>query len=111
MAQQVAKDCVVALRYIMRNEKGEVLEDTMRSAPVNYLHGAAGILPLLQEQLEGLRRGDKKKVILPESNAGTEYSFDVTIDDVWVATSEEIVLGYPLQTTAETCDDNCDCYT
>jgi len=39
----IAKDMVVAIRYIMRNSKGVVLEDTMNATPVNYLHGAGGI--------------------------------------------------------------------
>ena len=111
MAQQVEKDCVVALRYVMHNGKGDVLEDTMQSLPVSYLHGSAGILPLLQKQLEGLQRGHKKKVILSkESGAGDEYSFDVIIDDVRVASPEEVVLGYPLPVTVDVCDDDCACY-
>lgn len=110
MLQQVTKDSVVALRYIMRNSRGDVLEDTMQSAPVHYLHGSAGILPLLQQQLEGAQRGDRKKVSLPESNAGDDFYFDVVIDEVRTASPEEIALGYPLKITSVVCDDNCDCY-
>lgn len=107
----VGKNMVVALRYVMRNGKGEILEDTMQSAPVNYVHGTAGILPLLQQQLEGLERGNKKKVILSKENgADDDFSFDVVIDDVRTASPEEVMLGYPLQVTVEACDEDCDCY-
>lgn len=109
--QKVATGCVVALRYIMHNAKGDVLEDTMQSAPVNYLHGSPGILPLLQTQLEGLQRGDRKTVLLSkESGAGDNFSFEVIIDDVRIASPEEIALGYPLQVTVDVCDDDCACY-
>ena len=107
---EVRKNMVVALRYVMRNDKGDVLEDTMQSAPVNYLHGSADILPLLQAQLEGLERGDKKMVMLPKNGADDAYSFDVVIDDVRVALAEEIVLGYPLQVMVNACGEDCACY-
>ncbi len=108
----VDKNMVVALRYMMRNDKGDVLEDTMQSSPVNYLHGSNGILPSLQEQLQGLKAGDKKKVLLSKQNseADDDFIFDVVIDDVREASEEEIMLGYPLSITTEKCDDDCYCY-
>lgn len=103
---------VVALRYSMRNGKGDVLEDIMQAAPVNYLHGSAGILPLLQQQLNGLKAGDRKKVFLLKnsSQADDDFEFDVVIDDVRTALPEEIVLGYPVQITTAICTDDCYCY-
>lgn len=103
---------VVALRYTMRNGKGEVLEDIMQSSPVNYLHGSTGILPLLQQQLEGLNAGDKKNVYLfkDSSAADDDFVFDVIIDDVRAALPEEIILGYAVQITTNTCNDDCSCY-
>jgi len=107
----VDKDMVVALRYIMRNGKGDVLEDTLQSSPVNYLHGSGGILSMLQQQLKGLKTGDKKKVHLFKGNeADDDFEFDVIIDDVRAALPEEIILGYPVQITTTICDDDCNCY-
>lgn len=107
----VAEGTVVSLRYIMRNIKGEVLEDTMQAAPVNYLHGAAGIHPSLQAQLEGLKAGDKKQVCLLKEICLTDnITFDVIIDDVRAALPEEIVLGYPVKITTATCESDCACY-
>jgi FKBP-type peptidyl-prolyl cis-trans isomerase SlyD len=108
----VDKNMVVALRYVMCNGKGDVLEDTMQSSPVNYLHGSTGILVLLQQQLRGLKVGDEKKVYLfkDSSEADDDFVFDVMIDDVRTALPEEIILGYPLQTTTKVCDDDCGCY-
>jgi len=108
----IDNNMVVALRYVMRNGNGEVLEDTMQAAPVNYLHGSKGILPLLQEQLQGLKAGDKKQVLLSKQNseADDNFVFDVVIDDVREALPEEIILGYPVQITTEVCNDDCYCY-
>ena len=109
---RVNKDMVVALRYIMRNGKGDVLEDITQSSPVNYLHGSGGILPMLQQQLESLKTGDKKKVYLFKNNSEAEddFEFDVIIDDVRAALPEEIILGYPVQITTNICNDDCNCY-
>ena len=108
----VDKNTVVALRYVMRKGNGDVLEDIMQSTPVNYLHGSGGILPSLQLQLEGLHKGDKKKVYLfkENSNADDDFIFDVVIDDIREALAEEIMLGYPVQITTAICNDDCVCY-
>lgn len=106
------KNRVVALRYIMRNSRGEILEDTMNSSPVNYLHGSPAILPMLQKQLQDMKAGDKKQIIVAKQNseADDDFVFDVIIDDVRAALPEEIALGYPVSITAEICKDDCDCY-
>jgi FKBP-type peptidyl-prolyl cis-trans isomerase SlyD len=108
----VAKNSVVSLRYNMKNSKGEVLENTMDSLPVSYLHGAAGILSLLQEQLEGLKAGDKKKVYLNSISGLIEedFVFEVIIDQVRAALEEEILLGYPVEVNVQACEADCDCY-
>ena len=109
----VAKDCVVALRYIMKDRRGELLENTMNRDPINYLHGSPGILPLLQSQIEGLNAGDKKTVYLAAESGLTndEFTFDVIIDDVRAASKEEIILGYPVKLTLQKCDESCECFS
>lgn len=109
----VGKDTVVAFRYIMKNGKGETLEDKITTEPVNYLQGTSSIQPLLQKQMEGLKPGDKKSVYLFSSAGLTtdDFVFDVIIDNVRLATEEEKLLGYPLQVTTEKCEINCTCYT
>ena len=109
---EVAANCVVSIRYIMKNEHGEVLENTMQGEPVAYLHGSTGILKILQQQLQGLKVGDKKAVHLPAEAGLTEHSFifEVVVDDVRMASKEEILLGYPVQLQVATCEADCACY-
>ena len=108
----IKNDKIVSMRYIMKDSKGEVLENTMNARPVSYLHGTPGILLLLQEQLAGLKAGDKKTVYLETKSGLTseDFIFDVIIDDVREALKEEIILGYPVQSSAEACEPDCECY-
>ena len=57
---QVQNNTVVAFRYIMKNSRNEILENTMDGIPTVYLHGTPAIQSLLQEQLQGLQEGGKK---------------------------------------------------
>jgi FKBP-type peptidyl-prolyl cis-trans isomerase SlyD len=108
----VDKNRVVSIRYIMKNSEGAMLENSMKAQPVSYLHGAAGILLLLQEQLKGLKTGDKKVVYLRAETGLTseDFVFDVIIDGVRIALDEEILLGYPVQDNVIACEENCECY-
>ena len=108
----IANNSVVSIRYIMKNSKEEVLENTMNNDPVNYLHGSTGILPLLQAQLEGLKTGDKKVVYLAAASGLTneDFIFEVIIDEVRAALKEEVLLGYPVKINVTKCEAACDCY-
>lgn len=108
----IAKDCIVSLRYIMKNSQGSILENTMSKNPVSYLQGSSGIQPLLQAQLEGLKTGDKKTVYLNAESglASEDFIFEVIIDEVRTALKEELLLGYPVKINTEKCEADCDCY-
>jgi hypothetical protein len=84
----------------------------MESSSKSYLHGAAGIDPLLQLQFEGLREEDKKIIYLKKENgqANEDFTFDVVIDQIRPALEEELMLGYPVVTDNLFCDENCICY-
>lgn len=108
----IAKNTVVAMRYIMRNSKSVILENRMDAAPINYLHGSSGIQQLLQAQLEGLVPGDKKIIYLLKETGfvDDDFSFEVIIDSVRTALPEEVLLGYPVQIDSEKCEIDCACY-
>ena len=103
---------VVSFRYIMRDGIGNVLEDTSSGVPTRYLHGTVSILPFLQDQMEGLKQGDSKKVILLQSSGHShaDYFFDVVIESVRQANENELMLGYPLEDIPDDCGDDCECY-
>ena len=82
MKPAVKEGMIVFMRYVLRNSKGEVLEDKQYAGPV--------ISPLLQAQLEGLKPGEAKKIILKKGDDGADddFTLDVIIDDVREAPPE-----------------------
>jgi FKBP-type peptidyl-prolyl cis-trans isomerase SlyD len=52
------------LSYVLQDSQGETLDQADASAPFAYLHGGSQIVPGLESALEGLKKGDKKKVVV-----------------------------------------------
>ncbi|AHM63036.1 FKBP-type peptidylprolyl isomerase [Flammeovirgaceae bacterium 311] len=109
----VADKMVVSIRYTMKNERGEVLESIMESAPVTYLHGAGNILPSLEANLAGLRVGEGKTFRISDGQqtaiADNDYSMQVIVDDVRFPTDEELLHGQPGQKDKDNCEPGCCC--
>jgi len=62
---------IVAIEYQVRLDDGEVVEQTARDTPVQYLHGAGMLLPSLEEALQDLEEGAFSEFVLaPESAYG-----------------------------------------
>ena len=88
----------------MKTSDGEEIENTISGPAVKYLHGSGKILPQLEALLAGLKPGDKKSLALELPDT---FHFDVEIDDVRMATPEEIRSGKPLIINA--CGPDCCC--
>ena len=88
----------------MKNNEGEEIENTMAGSPIHYVHGAGKIVPQLEALLTGLKAGDKKSltVDLPET-----FHFEIEIDEIRIATPEEIEAGSPF--VRSNCGPDCDC--
>ncbi|MEP6612328.1 MAG: hypothetical protein ABJA76_10600, partial [Mucilaginibacter sp.] len=99
---------VVSLRFVMKNAAGDVIEDIMDQAPVEYLHGAGNILPSLESGVDGLRIGDKKHIIFKNDGSGEEFKIDLVVDAIRPATADEIKAGKP-EKKAEICGPGCCC--
>jgi len=67
----IKKDMVVSIVYRLTNGSGEVLDEADSSDPFSYLHGHHQVIPGMENGLEGLKKGDKKKLtISPEEGYG-----------------------------------------
>lgn len=69
---EIAKNCVVSLQYTLTNDKGKLLDSTPAGEAMDYIHGAAGILPALERHLAGKKPGDTFDLsIAPDQGFGT----------------------------------------
>jgi FKBP-type peptidyl-prolyl cis-trans isomerase SlyD len=68
MTAVVAKNKVVSLIYMVRNEKGEIFE--YRDLPISYVHGSGtDLFPKIEQALEGRAVGDRVAVQLTPADA------------------------------------------
>ena len=102
----VKKDTIVSLRYVMKGNNGEIIEDTMNGKAVEYLHGGGNILPSLESVLEGLPVGTQKSFTVLDEQLTDPLHFDVVIDEIREATTEEIKSG---KSGKEECGPGCCC--
>jgi FKBP-type peptidyl-prolyl cis-trans isomerase SlyD len=72
---QIAKDCVVTLQFTLSNEFGRVVESTPDGQPLVYVHGSAGVPPILGRELTGKVAGDRFDLTFtPEQGFGERQS-------------------------------------
>jgi len=74
---QVAKDKVVYFHYKLTDDAGEVLDSSEGAEPLGYLHGAANIIPGLEQALEGKAAGDSLQVTVEPCDGYGEVDEDL----------------------------------
>ena len=74
---QIADNAVVAIDYTFRNDEGEILDSSEGAQPLAYLHGAANIIPGLENALVGKSAGDELEVSVEPEDAYGEYSLEL----------------------------------
>jgi len=87
----ISKGKVVQLKYVLQNAKGAELDRSDDNAAFEYLHGGGQIVPGLEAGIEGLKIGDKKKVVVL---AGESLHFDIEVVGVRPATPDELKHGH-----------------
>jgi FKBP-type peptidyl-prolyl cis-trans isomerase SlyD len=66
----IKKDSKVKIHYTLTVD-GTVVDSSSGKDPLEYVHGSSQIIPGLEEQLVGLKKGDKKKVsVSPDKGYG-----------------------------------------
>lgn len=68
----VDKDIVVSMSYVLKNDKGEVVDESGEN-PMEYLHGHENIVPGLEKALTGLEIGAAKNVSVSPAEGYGEY--------------------------------------
>jgi FKBP-type peptidyl-prolyl cis-trans isomerase SlyD len=70
---QIAADKVVSIDYTLRNDAGEVLDQSAPDSPLHYLHGHGNLLPGLESALVGKSQGDQVDAVIPPAEAYGEF--------------------------------------
>jgi len=88
---------IISLRYIMKNSRGENLEDSS----VTFLYGSNAISSHLQSQLTELRVGHHQTITLPKGveDADDDFTFEITLTAIRDATPAELHAGRYLAPT------------
>ncbi len=66
MSAQIQPNAFVTLDYILKDEKGGVLDESQAEGgePIKYIHGYGMLVPGLEAGLAGLRSGEKKDIVV-----------------------------------------------
>ena len=61
----VKRKMVVTIEFVLKDEKGEIIDSSEKSGKLTYLHGFKNIIDGLEEALEGKKAGDSFTVSVP----------------------------------------------
>jgi FKBP-type peptidyl-prolyl cis-trans isomerase SlyD len=79
---QIANDKAVSFHYTLTNSVGQILDSSVDSDALVYLHGYDNIIPGLESALDGKSIGDKFNVtIAPEDAYGERHDDMVQVVD------------------------------
>jgi FKBP-type peptidyl-prolyl cis-trans isomerase SlyD len=70
----IKKDSVVLFDYTLKDDGGEVIDNSSPGEPLAYLHGRGNLVAGLERELEGKSAGDKLSVKVAAAEGYGEYS-------------------------------------
>ena len=71
---QIGEGTVVSMDYALRDDEGNLLDQSQPEQPLAYLHGHKNIIPGLESALEGKAAGDKVEVRVEPKEAYGEMN-------------------------------------
>ena len=69
----IAKDTAVKFNYTLKDDDGNILDQSPEGQPLAYLHGHSNIIPGLEQQLEGKSAGERVNAIVEPVDGYGEY--------------------------------------
>jgi FKBP-type peptidyl-prolyl cis-trans isomerase SlyD len=73
----IKKDSVVLFDYTLKDDGGEVIDNSSPGEPLAYLHGHGNLVAGLERELEGKDAGDKLSVKVAPAEGYGEHSKDL----------------------------------
>lgn len=71
---------VIAFNYILKNDKGEILDASEPNQPMPFLEGRQQIIPALERIISLMNEGDKRQIALTAEEAYGEYRPDMVME-------------------------------
>ena len=99
----IAQGKVIELAYSLKDEEGEILDQSDSQDPFVYLHGADQIVPGLENALTGLKVGDKKQVTVQPGEGYGEFNPELrlTVKRAQFPADAELEEGVEFETTLQ----------
>ncbi|WP_035587783.1 FKBP-type peptidyl-prolyl cis-trans isomerase [Hippea jasoniae] len=66
---KVSKDKTVQMHYVGRLDDGTVFDSSEGKEPLEFVFGEGSIIPALEQELEGMEEGEKKRVVVKAADA------------------------------------------
>ncbi len=66
---KISKNAVVSIDYTLTDSKGEVLDQSSKGKPLQFIHGMGQLIPGLEKALEGRGAGETLKANIPHAEA------------------------------------------
>ena len=96
---KIANQHVVSFHYTLTDDQGQELDSSRGSEPLTYIHGARGLIPGLERELEGREAGETFQASIQPADAYGEVNpqliQDVPLDAL--AAIENLEVGMRLQ--------------
>ncbi len=70
----IQANAVVSIDYTLKNDAGNVLDQSTPDAPLSYLHGHNNLISGLESALEGKLQGDQVTAVIPPEEAYGVYN-------------------------------------
>lgn len=97
----IEKNCIVGISYTLTNDAGEQIDQSPDGEPLMYLHGAAGVLPALESELEGKQAGDTFDVTITPAAGFGEHQPELTHVAEKSSFPPDVTIEVGMQLTAE----------
>lgn len=78
---QIGNNSVVQFHYTLKDDDGNIIDQSSSDQPLTYLHGHQNIIPGLENQLLGKNVGDKFTASVAPADAYGEYD-DAAVQEV-----------------------------
>ena len=70
---------VVSFHYSLTNSSGQPIDSSSGRGPLSFMEGSGQIIPGLERQLSGLKKGEKKTISVPAADAYGERDEQMVI--------------------------------